>query len=132
MAGSVRIRTAEMRRFTQSAEGEVAVKIVRPVINKVSRRMHELCPKDSGELESKIYSKVYVWQGRLVGEAGSTAKHAPYVNNGTGIYGPHHTRVVSPTSGVMRWKDGGETVFARSTKGMKGTHFLEKSLEAIR
>lgn len=73
---------------------------------------------------------------------------ADIVNNGTGIYGPYGTPIVSPYGGVMRFNPGRKTsavgkrgvrnnpstgrfesayVYAYSVKGQQGIQFIEKA-----
>lgn len=67
------------------------------------------------------------------------AKYLKWLDEGTGLYGPHHTVITSPTGKVMRWAaegsgratgaGGGDFVFARSVKGMKPRPFFMKGVE---
>lgn len=51
----------------------------------------------------------YLAHGSMVGT---------YLEEGTGIYGPHRTSIVPVRAQAMRFTMGGKVVFAKQTKGM--------------
>ncbi len=51
------------------------------------------------------------------------------VNFGTGIYGPRKQRIRPNTAKALRFVVGGRVVFARSVKGQRGQHFVEKGMK---
>lgn len=79
----------------------------------------------------------------------STLRYAPYVEYGTGLFGPRHQRITSPSGKVLAWPAGntgpngtlrqtgspragtqGQYAFARSTQGMHPHPMLHPALEA--
>lgn len=63
-------------------------------------------------------------------QVGTSLFYARYVHDGTGIYGPTG-RPIRPQRGkVMVFQGNTGTVFARTVKGQRGTHFLERALRA--
>lgn len=51
-----------------------------------------------------------------------------WVNYGTGIYGPRH-RVIRPVRArVMVFEYKGQLIFAKTVRGQKGQHFIERGL----
>lgn len=57
----------------------------------------------------------------------SVAKYGPWVNNGTGIYGPYNTPIVPVNGNVLAWPKSKPTHVYRSVKGQKAQHFWEKA-----
>jgi hypothetical protein len=60
---------------------------------------------------------------------GPAAPYGGYVHSGTGIYGPFATPIVSPSGNYLKWRDfqTGQTKFAKSVKGQRGTNFMGKA-----
>ena len=54
----------------------------------------------------------------------SPAKYVGFVNYGTGPIYPKHAK-------VLHWVSGGKDVFAKSTKGQKGQHFIERAISNV-
>ena len=55
----------------------------------------------------------------------------PWVNDGTGIYGPSHSRITPKHARFLRFEYHGTLVFARSVAGQPGQHFVERSVAEI-
>lgn len=93
---------------------------------------------DHGRLRNSIHVGTRVGeQGVIIVEVGSDLNYALAVHNGTGIYGPHGTRIV-PTSGSLlvfpnrRGGGGsGRLVFARSVRGQRPNPYLKNALRAV-
>lgn len=51
-----------------------------------------------------------------------SAPYAKYVHEGTGLYGPHKTKIVPTRKRALFWPGASHPV--RSVRGMKGTPFL--------
>jgi hypothetical protein len=75
-------------------------------------------------------------------EVGTNLKYARYVEEGTGLYGPKGARIYAKPGKVMAWPaigakggkkgkkgKGGGMIFARSTKGMPGWHYMKKAFQ---
>lgn len=50
-----------------------------------------------------------------------------WLNQGTGIYGPHNTPIVPTHAKFLRFTIGNRLFFRRSVKGQKATHFVDKA-----
>jgi hypothetical protein len=61
---------------------------------------------------------------------GRKNKKIIWVNNGTGLYGPHSHRIVPRHSKFLKFEIDGEIIFARSVRGQKGQFFLERGIKA--
>lgn len=82
-------------------------------------------PVDHGLLRSWFFSNVS--DSEI--EIRTPASYAPYVNDGTGIYGPYKTPIYSKTIGKpLAFQVGGKMVYTRMIRGQKGQHFVEKSI----
>jgi HK97 gp10 family phage protein len=84
----------------------------------------------TGRLQRSIKAR----RDRSDGEAAviveATAKHARFVHEGTGIYGPTGLPIQPKTRSVLKFRVGGVTIFAPSVRGQQGTHFLRDALPA--
>ena len=54
-----------------------------------------------------------------------TARYAGYVHEGTGLYGPHKTKIVPKSKQALFWPGASHPV--RSVRGMKGRPFVAKA-----
>jgi HK97 gp10 family phage protein len=84
----------------------------------------------TGRLQRSIKAR----RDRSEGEASvvveATAKHARFVHDGTGVYGPTGLPIQPKTRSVLKFRVGGVTIFAPSVRGQHGTHFLRDALPA--
>lgn len=84
----------------------------------------------TGRLQRSIKAR----RDRSEGEASviveATAKHAKFVHDGTGVYGPTGLPIRPKTRGVLKFRVGGVTIFAPTVRGQRGTHFLRDALPA--
>lgn len=82
-------------------------------------------PVDQGVLKSWFFSKVTDDEIEIK----TPAKYATFVNDGTGIYGPHKTPIYSKTIGKpLAFQVGGKMVFVKMIRGQKPQKFVEKSI----
>jgi hypothetical protein len=63
------------------------------------------------------------------GEIKFLAPYAGFVHFGTGLYGPHKTRIVPLNKKAMRWPGASHPV--RSTKGMRPRPYLYDAAKAV-
>ncbi len=82
---------------------------------------------------------------QLVNNGYSTRTLADIINEGTGVYGPYGSPIVSPSGGVMSFKagrnssalnsrnvNGGNMVYAYSVVGQPATGYLDRALKRIK
>ena len=55
------------------------------------------------------------------------APYAPYVHQGTGLYGPHRTKIVPKNKRALFWTGARHPV--KSVRGMKGNPFLVRAAQ---
>lgn len=114
---------------------------------RVLNAARQTCPVDEGRLRASLTMEVVTIGDVVTTRIGSNLEYIVYVHEGTGIYGPHGTRIVPRNATVLRWPvknnsgtgrrryRGGQTAnfaFARSVKGVKGRPFLREALRAAR
>ncbi len=88
---------------------------------------------DTGRLTTSIHTSVVTIGGQPQVRVGTNVYYARWVHNGTGIYGPRHTRITPKHARRLRFRPrGGPYVFRRSVAGMKPNHFLVDALSAAR
>lgn len=96
---------------------------------------------DTGDLRSSVQVQPKIFNGAPAVRIGSNRKHARWVHDGTGLFGPHHQRIfptqakalVFPSKkfGKKKGKFAGKVV-VRSTRGMQRNQFLKDALSAAR
>lgn len=88
-------------------------------------------PKREGSTAQSIK---YVIKGRgtkemelqiIMGASNRPKKLIEWLRFGTGIYGPRGTPIVPKKYKFLKFDIGGETIFARSVRGMKGHDFIQ-------
>lgn len=105
---------------------------VRDRAEQVAEVARRIVPSDSGTLRDSIKVQVRRQGNQTVGIVEATAKHAMWVHQGTGLYGPHRQRIRPKRAKFLHWTDkGGQEWFRRSVRGMKGRPFLTDALSVI-
>src|SRR5207245_1644945 len=97
----------------------------------------------TGRLFSSIHPSVEGGFGLpLVGRVGTRVKYAPFLEFGTGLFGPLHKPILPlthqflkftvPVAGVTRSgrKLAGLTIFTRSVQGQRADPFMSRALDA--
>lgn len=89
-------------------------------------------PIDTGELEHSGTHEPFIdSEGRPATRITLFARHAEYVDQGTGLFGKYARKITSPTGKVMRWMGPEGPIFARSTRGQPGQRFFLRGLSAV-
>lgn len=90
----------------------------------------QLAPIDKGQLRAGILIEPVSWVGTTAkGVVAATAGHSLWQEQGTGIYGPHHTPIRPKTKPMLAWYSGGQWHFAKSVRGSKPKWFMKGSVE---
>lgn len=105
----------------------------------IANRAKANCPVDEGRLRSSITHLVTATPGGAIVRVGSPLAYARYRHEGTGIYGPHHRRIVPVTAKALKFRAGDKSkaktrrgwVFARSVRGTPPSPYLTKALEEV-
>lgn len=128
-------------------EPQAATKLaLRRMAEKAGDRMVDLTiantPIDKGNLRSSWYqiptNKTHfaVWEAYESGVA-TNVSYAPYVEHGTGLWGPRHAKypITAKGGGFLRWIDpkSGKEVFARRVMhpGSPGQHMIAIAAEVV-
>ena len=92
-------------------------------------RLQKNSPVDHGYLKG-WFAYDYT-QGEEV-KIRSPAHYAKFVNDGTGIYGPHKTPIYSKHIGKpMAFQVGGQMVYTRMIRGQKPQKIVERSIAEV-
>jgi hypothetical protein len=95
---------------------------------------------NTGLLRASIHSQLFRHRETLGIRVGTGVYYALWVHDGTGIYGPKHTKITPKTAQVLVFRSkiyGAKTgrfagrVVVRSVKGMRGNPFLADALKAF-
>ena len=115
----------KLRAFVETDGAE----LVRDTTQRVANYAKALAPVDTGRLRGSIRTRVETRGLRVTGTVAATARHAVWVHEGTGLYGPRH-RYITPKHGRYLVFPGrsGRTVFARRVAGMRPRRFLVAAL----
>ena len=106
-------------------------KIVNNVASNLQGNLKMESPVDEGKLQG---SWTIFDEGPLEKTVYSSANYAQYVNDGTGLYGPHQTLIRPTTKKALKFtpnngKLKGMTIFTPYSRGIKPRKFVEKSIE---
>lgn len=100
-------------------------------------RDHHKFTSRHGQLERAV-TEGPIETGPLVGRVWldtNVAMYAPFIHEGTGLYGPNHAKYpISPKAGhfFLRWESGGQEIWARKVMhpGVKSDPFLYEAAKA--
>lgn len=82
-------------------------------------------PVDEGYMQNSWFPLRFSTLNRMVR---SSAKYTPFVNDGTGIYGPKGQKIRPRTKKALAFNYKGAKVVVKSVKGIKPRKFVEKSI----
>jgi Bacteriophage HK97-gp10, putative tail-component len=137
---SHRLDLAAMRNLLNSPRGGVARDLLRRGLLVEIQAKRNLAgadgPKriDTGRLRASINTQLTTRNGEPAVIVGTNVFYAKFVHDGTGIYGPRHTRIVPKRRRRLRFKpkNSARWVYARSGAGMRPNRFLLNALRAAR
>jgi hypothetical protein len=118
----------DLSRFARSLKGNVKGARRAGMINvitDVEARGAKNAPVRTSNLANTHTSEVN--DDGSVGTVSFTAPYAGHVHQGTGLYGPHKTKIVPKKGKALFWPGAAHPV--RSTKGMQANPFLRKAAE---
>lgn len=148
------VTVAVISQAASARAGERAVKYIKEELNRADRNDTGVL---AGSFESRLISNPLGAQHEIYSvlpplePTGRTL--ADIVNNGTGIYGPYHTPIVSPYGSVMRFNPSRKStsvgrrgvrnakktgrfesayVYTMTVQGQQGVHYIEKATSRIR
>lgn len=93
------------------------------LVSEVESRARKYAPVRKSNLANSGTSEVNADGSR--GTVSFIAPYARYVHEGTGLYGPHKTKIVPKAKKALYWPGAAHPV--RSVKGMKANPFLLKA-----
>lgn len=129
-----KINSAKIRQTLGRPNGQLARGMLR-LSHKVQRRARSNLRRHNrtGALSASLFARVVHRGGLPIGQVGTPLKRGLWLDQGTGIYGPRHQRIVPKRAKYLRWTTRtGRVVFARSVKGIRPTRFLRSSLDVLK
>lgn len=89
---------------------------------------------NTGKLSASMVWRM--WESKRFAYRGQIKTSAPYarwVNDGTGIYGPHGAMIIPRKAShlVFFWPKAGGWVFARSVRGMRAAKFANEAVRVF-
>ena len=105
-------------------------KAVGQSLAKGNRVVIEATPRRSGHLR-KRWAEGLKRLGSLRYQLANAAAYAPWVEGGTGLFGPRRRVIVPRKAKFLRFKIEGHWVTVKSVKGMRPVHMLKNSLSRI-
>lgn len=144
MAATVQIHRARINAAMATAAGAWGDRLGREIAN----RARVNCPVDEGRLRSSITHLVTTTPTGATVRVGSPLAYARWRHEGTGLFGPHHTRIVPVTAKALKFRAGRPIgplpagashlpkhrrafVFAKSVRGIPGSPYLTQALEDV-
>ncbi|MFE2994998.1 HK97 gp10 family phage protein [Nocardia sp. NPDC059246] len=114
----------------------------------IANRAKANCPVDEGRLRASITHLVTATSSGAIVRVGSPLAYARWRHEGTGLFGPHHARIVPVTAKALKFRAGRTIgplppgvrrpaktqrawVFAKSVKGTPGSPYLTQALEEV-
>jgi hypothetical protein len=82
-------------------------------------------PVDEGYMQNSWFPLRFSTLNRMVR---SSAKYTPFVNDGTGIYGPKGQKIYPKRGKFLSFKYKGKKIAVPWTRGIKPRRFVEKSI----
>jgi hypothetical protein len=123
----------QLQRQLAQAPGLVLSEVVKATnvsLANYHRTARELAPIDKGPLRNSITLYPAKAEGtKVTGAVGTNMKYAAAQEGGSGIYGPTGRPIRPKRARVLAWKQGNQTHFATSVKGVKGRFYMKGSLE---
>lgn len=97
----------------------------------VQSTAQQLAPVDTGRLRQSGDTQMRPGRGSLVARVGFYVRHAWWVHEGTGIYGPRRTPITPRRARVLAWRGRGGWRYARSVRGMRPRPFLRRAVRLV-
>ena len=106
-------------------------KFKKELLNQVSHdgvlQMEAVTPRRTGRGASS-YARRKIGDGY---EIYNNTRYLPWVNDGTGLYGPRHRRIVPVHARVLHFHWKGREWFVKSVRGQKPQRFVERGVKDI-
>lgn len=133
---TVRVRIepnqAGLRELLHSRNGGAARAVLRTGL-RVESKAKQRVKADHGRLRQSINHDLTIRSGVPVCRVGTNVYYAPWVHNGTGIWGPHHSPIVPTRAKVLKFTGrNGRIIFRPSTEGQRPNRFLQDALNNAR
>ena len=101
------------------------------LLNEISKNTKVIFQKNTPKDSGRSANNYKIIKRENEHEIRNDEKHLVWVNNGTGVYGPHHHRIVPKNARVLHFNWKGKEWFLKSVKGQKGQKFVEQSMSEV-
>ena len=98
------------------------------LLDQISTNTKTLFEKNTPQQSSKARNNYKIIKRENEHEVRNDTRYLPWVNDGTGVYGPRHTPIVPKTARVLHFNWRGKEWFLKSVKGQKPQKFVERSM----
>lgn len=95
---------------------------------RIQGNVRRRAPHRKGDLQRSVMAEKH----NLEFSVKVNEKYGPYVEFGTGIYGPSGSPITPKKAKVLAFSSGGKKVFATFVKGMKARPFFKPGVEESR
>lgn len=103
------------------------------LLDQLAGNTKTLFEKNTPKQSSKASRNYKIIKSLNTREIYNNAFYLPWVNDGTGLYGPLHHLIKPKRAKVLHFYWRGNEWFLKSVKGQKGQHFVERSMiEVVR
>lgn len=138
--GTVKIGDTREMQFRLQAEAKTIRPELHDTLDDIAEAMQNEARSMAGHKTGNLVRAIEAKKARRAGPKGTRAtveidrKEAPYgvwVNEGTGLFGRRGRVIKAKTGNVMVFQGKKGLVFARTVKGQKGKHFMEKAFDLV-
>ena len=98
------------------------------LLDQISTNTKTLFEKNTPQQSSNARNNYKIIKRENEHEVRNDNRYLPWVNDGTGVYGPRHTPIVPKTARVLHFNWRGKEWFLKSVKGQKPQKFVERSM----
>ena len=101
------------------------------LLDQLAHNTKTLFEKNTPKKSGKGANNYRVIKSLNTREIKNDAYYLPWVNDGTGLYGPLHHRIKPKHANVLYFYWRGNEWFLKSVRGQKGQHFVERSMTEV-
>lgn len=101
------------------------------LLNQISQNAKKILVNNTPQEKGRGKKAWKITKRENVHEVSNDTYYLPWVNDGTGIYGPRHQRITPRHARVLHFTWKSREWFLKSVKGQKGQKFVERSVPEI-
>lgn len=101
------------------------------LLDQLSKNTKTLFEKNTPRQSGRGANNYRIVKSENKHEVINNTRHLVFPNDGTGVYGPHHTPIRPRNAKVLHFKWRGREWFLKSVKGQKPKKFVERSMTEV-